>query len=104
MQELEEEGRDDGGDRDPEDRARDAGDPAADQHRAEDDDRVDADRALHDPRLEDVHHDEPAGAHQDERREGRLRLEDERDDDRRRPRDERPEERDHLEQAGERPR
>ena len=33
---------------------------AADEHRAEDDDRVDADGALHDPRLEDVHDHEPA--------------------------------------------
>ena len=36
----------------------------ADEHRAEDHDRVDADGALHDPRLEDVHHHEPAGGHQ----------------------------------------
>ena len=71
VQELEQEGRHDGRDRDPEDGARDAGDPAADEDRPEDDDRVDADRALHDPWLEDVHDHQPAGTHQDERRQDR---------------------------------
>ena len=44
MEELEEEGRDHGRDRDPEDRSGDAGDPGADQDRAQDHDRMDARR------------------------------------------------------------
>ena len=35
----------------------DPGDLRADEHRAEDDDRVDPDGLLHEPRLEDVHDD-----------------------------------------------
>ena len=45
----------------------DARDPRADQDRAEDHDRVDADRVLHDPRLEHVHDHDPADAHEDDR-------------------------------------
>src|SRR4051794_12648080 len=50
----EEERRDDGGDRDPEDGAGDPGDLRADDDRAEDDDRVDPDGIGHEARLEDV--------------------------------------------------
>ena len=76
VEEVEEERRRDGGDRDPEDRARDARDLRADQDRPEHDDRVDPDGALHDPRLEHVHDDEPADAHQHDRRDHGLGLED----------------------------
>ena len=74
LQELQDEGRHDRRDRDAEDGARDARDAPADEHRAQDDDRVDADGALHDPRLEDVHDEQPAGAHQDDRRDDRVGL------------------------------
>ena len=50
----------------------DARDARPDEHRAEDDDRVDADRALHDPRLEHVHDHEPAGDHDDRHRQQRA--------------------------------
>ena len=67
---VEEERRHDGGDRDAEDRADDPADLRADEDRAEDDDRVDPDGLLHEPRLEDVHHDQPAdGDHRDRRQE-----------------------------------
>ena len=57
---VEEERGQDGRDRDPEDRADDAGDLAADDHRRQDDDRVDADGARHQPRRDHVHRHEPA--------------------------------------------
>ena len=101
MEELEEEGRNDRRDRDAEDGARDAGDARPDEDRAQHDDRMDADGSLHDPRLHDVHDDEPADDHQDQRGYQGFRLEDEGDKDRWCPRRERSEERDHLEQAGE---
>ena len=64
---VEEERRQDGRDRDAEDRAGDARDLGSDQDGAEDDDRVDADGLLHQPRLEQVHDEQPADAHEDER-------------------------------------
>ena len=52
----------------------DARDLAADEHRPEDDDRVDPDRVLHQARLEHVHHDEPADAHDDQGRDAASGL------------------------------
>src|SRR5829696_4706511 len=52
-QEVEEERGEDGRDRDPEDRTGHARDLAADQHGAQNDDRVNSDRLLHQARLED---------------------------------------------------
>ena len=75
LEEVEEERRDHGGDRNTEDRPGDPGHLRADQHRAQDDDRVDSDRILHEPRLEDVHHQQPADPHEDERRQGIVRRE-----------------------------
>ena len=63
-----EDGADDGRDREAEDRARHSGDLGADQDAREDDDRRDADRLRHDPRLDQVHDHEPADPHPDERR------------------------------------
>ena len=47
----------------------DARDLRPDDHRRQDHDRVDADRARHEPRLEDVHRHEPRDAHEDQHRE-----------------------------------
>src|SRR5450756_1834305 len=96
-----EDGTDDGGDRQAEDRAGDPGDLGADQDARDDDDRRNANRARHDPRLDQVHHHEPADPHPDERPHGRVpRDADERDQYRRHPRDERPKEGDRHEDAG----
>ena len=63
---VEEERGEHGRDRDPEDRADDPGDLAADHDRGQDDDRVDAHRARHQPRRDDVHRHEPREAHHDQ--------------------------------------
>ena len=55
---------------------------------------MDPDGLAHDPRLEDVHHDEPADDHDDEGEPDDVGLEHERGEDRRGPGQERPEERD----------
>ncbi len=96
---VEEEHRQDGRDRDAEDGAGDARDLAADDDRGEDHDRVDADRARHHPRGDDVHRHEPRDAHHDQHRQDGARVEQERDGDRRQPGHERAEERDRVEQA-----
>ena len=71
---VEDQRRDDRRDRDAEDRARDAGDLQPDEDGAQDHDRVDPERVGHDPRLEPVHDDEPAGADDDHDRDGRSGL------------------------------
>ena len=68
---------------------------------AEDDDRVDADRARHQARRQDVHRHEPADPHQDRAPAARPSgLSSSATATGGSPRQERPEERDHLEQAG----
>ena len=99
---VQEQRRDHRGDRDAEDRARDARHLEAHQHRPQDDDRVDPQRGRHDPGLEPVHDHEPADRDHDPDPQRDVGLAQYRDQYGRDPREERSEERDRHEQAGER--
>ena len=96
---MQEQCRDDRRDRDAEDRAGDAGDLEADEHGAEDDDRVDADGvAMIRGWSEFMTRSQPIATTIDGRR-GALGLESDRHEHRRHPGDERAEERDRHQQA-----